>query len=656
MNILIPHKWLLEHLETKAKPEDLARCLSLCGPSIERMHQVGGDTVYDIEVTTNRVDAMSIRGIAREAATILPEFGIAARLKPKNYQPTAKNIAPKLDFKIVNDPKLSHRILAIKLTNVAVGPSPKWLTTRLEQVGQRPLNNLIDITNYVMWELGHPVHAFDYDRLAKKTIIVREARAGEKLTTLDNRTISLVGGEVVYDDGTGTIIDLPGIMGTHNTVITNQTKNVLLWIESNVAEKIRFASMTHTLRSQAAILNEKHVDPELSWEAINRAVELYQQIANAKIGSQLVDIYPKPPTTKPVTVKQALIDTYMGLKVPEKRIVRILENLGCLVESNSAAGIYTVTPPSYRARDITIPQDVIEEIARIYGYHNLPSQIMATTIPDTPASQDFDLEYRLKTWLAGWGAQEIYTYSLVSAKLAAESGYSLNTHLRLKNPLTDDLVYLRRSLIPSLTEVIRTNHRDPLTVFELQNVYHPNTKRSGLPTEELQLAILTNHSYLKLKGIVDALMNKLYIENFVVKPAGEVVGEIYVGKTKLGTIGQLRDSKLYALTINIQALRTVAKKNPQYLPVTNLPPIIEDLTFSILEKTHLGPVIETIKNISSLIQSVELKDVYQGRNYTFTIVYRHPERSLTDKELMPIRKKIVSSLGKAYSANLVGSL
>src|SRR3990170_6589114 len=185
MNILIPDSWLREHLETKATPSEIQKYLSLSGPSVERVETIRKDPVYDIEVTTNRVDCMSVRGIAREAAAILPEFGIKAQRKTLRL-PTLKSQKP-LDIRIINNPKLCQRILAIKFTGIHIAPSPAWLRDRLVKVGQRPLLNVIDITNYVMWELGHPIHVFDYDRLTTKKIIVREAKPAETLVTLDEK-------------------------------------------------------------------------------------------------------------------------------------------------------------------------------------------------------------------------------------------------------------------------------------------------------------------------------------------------------------------------------------------------------------------------------------------------------------------------------------
>lgn len=670
MNILIPHKWLLDHLDTKATPDTIRQNVSLCGPSIERIERVLNDSVYDIEVTTNRIDAMSVRGIAREIATILPEFDIKAHLKPLKLDATLKKITsqslPDLDLTIINDEKLSHRIVAIKLENVSLGDSPAWLAQRLEQVGQRSINNIVDITNYVMWELGHPVHAFDYDKLTQKTIIMREAKKGEKITTLDHKTHTTKGGEVIFDDGTGEIIDLPGIMGTNNTVVSSQTKNVLLWIESIDAVKIRKASMGLSIRSQAAILNEKGVDPNLALDAINRAVELYIELCNAQIGSKLVDIYPHPQTPQSITLKHSKVTEYLGVEIESQRIVRILENLGCNVKVDT--NTFQVIPPSYRANDITIYQDLIEEVARMYGYHNLPSVIMPTTIPDTPSDENFDLEHFIKTLLSGWGLNEVYTYSMISKETALLSGTALKDHLEIKNPLTDDMVYLRTSLIPSLLKITNENPNKAVFVFEMQNVFHKATNPYDLPTEDLRLTILTNYSYARLKGILDALAQKLFIDITVIPSENSARdgfdarwGTVSCDGESLGTIGITIKQNVFALDLSMSTLQGVAHTHPTYIPIVNTPPIIEDLTFAIKTQTHISPVMEAMQEVSPLIESVHLKDSYENKstqttNFTFTLTYRDKVRQLTDGELVPIRKAIVKKLQEKAQATLVGSL
>jgi phenylalanyl-tRNA synthetase beta chain len=663
MNILIPHHWLLDHLETAVKPEELARCLSLCGPSVERIHQIKGQAVYDIEVTTNRVDMMSVRGIAREAAAILPEFGHKAVLKPLSFQKITEAVTGKaekpLDIVIKNPNHLSRRIMAIKLSHVPITASPKYIQERLTQVGQRPLNNVIDITNYVMWDLGHPIHAFDYDKITTKTILIREAQKGETLTTLDNKAHTLKGGEVVFDDGTGTIIDLPGIMGTANTVISDQTTTVLFWIESIDARKIRNASMKLQIRSQAAILNEKHVDPNLASDAIMMAVKTLTETTPAKIDSKLTDIYPQPVIPQKTLLKSTQLETYLGIEIDSKRVSRIITNLGCTVTSN--AGQFEITPPTFRSHDLKLPVDYIEEIARIYGYHNLESQLMATPIPDNPSPEQFGLESSVKNWLAGWGATEVYTYSMISKKLALQSGLPLSDHLELKNAYSEDWTHLRRSLIPSLAAVFAQNPTRTTTVFELQNVYHP-TKNHELPQEVLTLALLTNRSFLHFKGIIDALMAKFHVEDYHIKPASPVgpfasqkTGEILTGKTTLGTLGALTSFPYWGAEINFRTFANAASLHPTHIPSFPFSPIIEDLTFTLPSKTHLGPVIATVQRAHPLIQTVSLKSTYKA-NATFSITYQDRKRQLTDQDITPVRALIVSKLKEDHQAKLVGTL
>lgn len=670
MNILIPHTWLKDHLDTKADPKAIQTNLSLCGPSVERIEKIGSDHVYDIEVTTNRVDAMSVRGIAREAAAILPEFDIQATLKPiESLLSTNLPSSKPLDLQIINDETICKRILAIKLSIPKINPSPTWLKNRLEQVGQRPLNSVVDITNYVMWEIGHPTHVFDYDKFTQKKLIVRKAKKGEKIITLDHKTHFTVGGEVIFEDGEGTIIDIPGIMGTHNTVVDDKTTNILFFVDSVNAEMIRFASMTHQIRTQAAILNEKHVDPNLGLIAIQRGLKLYQEVCDAKIESQLVDIYPHPSTLQTVILNQAHLDTYLGVHIEPTRVVSILEHLGCKVtiKDNKGNITYQITPPSDRSDDLTIYQDIIEEVARIYGYHNLPSVVMPTTIPDNPPSEDFAFEHYLKTLLSGWGASEIYSFSMISESQAMKSGYELTNHLKIKNPLLDDWVYMRRSLIPSLTEVFHTNPGKIITTYELQNVYHPARKLDDLPQELLQLSIASNQSYSHLKGLLESLFDKLYIENWQIDPhqqqspsAFSQHAGIRIGDKTIGYIGKLAH-QIYALELDIAILQNLSSKHPKYLPINLHPPIIEDLTFSIPAQTYVGPIIGNIKAISKLIEKVTIKDTYQkssssATNVTFTITYRHSNRPLTDQEIAPIRKKIVADIEKKVSAQLIGHL
>jgi phenylalanyl-tRNA synthetase beta chain len=671
MNIYIPHYWLLDHLETDADPQTIASCLSLCGPSVERIETFESEPVYDIEVTTNRVDMMSVRGIAREAATILPEFGAKASLKPVSNAPIIDAASSPLDIEIVNDPKLNHRILAIKISNVEIKPSPEWLQKRLLQVGQRPLNNIIDITNYVMWEIGHPIHAFDYDRLTAKKIIVRAANPGETFVTLDNKSHITVGGEVVYDDGNGNIIDLPGIMGTANTVVTNETKNVLLWIEANDAQKIRFTSMKHAIRSQAAVLNEKHVDPALGMDAVQRATQLALEVAQGSIGSTLYDDYPSPTNPQPITLEKSMLEAYMGIALKPERILTILQRLGFTVDSSNSANenAFVVTPPTYRSNDVAIAQDVIEEICRIWGYHNFPSMVMDTAIPDNPDQHNFFLEHQIKMWLVGWGAQEVYTYSMVSDKMAAQSGYATRDHIAIKNPLSDDYAYMRRTILPSLAEVAHKNPQNTHCLFELQNIYIPRSEHDtdSLPQETLRLALLMTDSYVKLKGLVEALLQKLHIEaeytpeatqqNACFDEDATAIIRSESGQA-LGWIGRISKElapNAYGAEIDYQTLAQIHRLYPHALKLATNPPIIEDLTFTLPQHSYVGMVCNTIQATSSLIESVKIKSTYK-QNVTFTLTYRSRAENLSNEIIEPVRKKVIQAVAKAHEGSLVGEV
>lgn len=667
MNILIPHSWLLEQLKTKAKPEEIRDKLSLAGPSVETIEKIEGEPVYDIEITTNRVDAMSVRGIAREAAVILEQFGLSSELKDLDLltKDALQLIKVPLKLpKITNDPKLCSRITCIILKDVQNTPTPDWMAKRLKQVGQKIHHAAVDITNYVTHEIGHPIHAFDYDQIMKLggEIIVKKAEAGQSFTTLDGESYEAVGGEVVFVNQKGEIIDLPAVKGTANTSINQSTKNILLWIEKIKPSKVRHASIAHAIRTTAAQLNEKDVDPHLAEPALLRAIELYQDLCQAQPASQIYDDFPGKEILPVVELALNKIDQYLGLNLKKEKIMTILEDLGCQVKLTGQERLaqLTVQPPTFRS-DLKIPADIIEEVARIYGYHQLPSKLMATPIPLTkPEATDFKVEERIKHFLANLGWQEIYSYSLVSEDLAQDSGWPVKSHLKLENPLTDDKVYLRRSLLPSLVEVIEQNsQKADLAVYELANVYHPQGK-AKLPQEKMKLGLVAQKSYRQVRGQVEALLNQFYVEKVTIEPfsktpAGWVqAAKIKAKNKKLGTIGLLKND-LIGVEVELDTLLSVVQKHPTYQPIPKTMPVTEDMTFTLKPQTAVGPIMAGIKKLDQLIVAVELKTIYQ-RNHTFTITYHHPEKNLSMNEIEPIRQQIAKQLAKSYQAKLVGEV
>ena len=662
MNILIPHSWLLEHLDTQATPDQIQEKVSLCGPSIERIYDRNGESVYDIEVTTNRVDSMSVRGIARETAVILEEFGIRAKLKPLNTTKPEQSTKHALPLpNIVNNQNLCSRITCIVLQDVERTPTPQWMADRLLQIDQQIHDSVVDITNYITHDLGHPCHAFDYDKVMALggDIIVTEAEKGKSFTTLDGNTYEAVGGEVVFENAEGTIIDLPAIKGTANSSIDADTKNVLLWIEHIDPQKVRFASMTHAIRTVAAQLSEKNVDSNLGELVIFEGTRLYQELCSAQVASQVFDEGAEAVQCPSVSIPLSTIDAYIGLEIDLEKIQKILTDLECEITLSSDSQdrkkiSLTVTPPSFRP-DIRIPADIVEEIARIYGYHQLPSTLMETALPTTrPTNTDFVVEHKIKQFLATVGLQEVYTYSMVSEVIASQSGFQLNEHLKLQNPLSDDRVYLRRSLVPSLAEVLDSNPQaKDLSVFEIANVYHP--KDTGLPSEELELTILTQLPYRKSRGILESLLNQWFVSNMQIEQTSDSESAIItVLKEKIGNISIIEKNRV-AITISLPQLLQVIHSHPEYIPLPKAESVVEDLTFTLPAQTAVGPLLDLISSSHELISSVELTDVYQ-HNHTFSITYLDPSKSLSNQEVEPIRKEVVAQLAKHFQAELVGSL
>lgn len=681
MNILVPHQWLLDHLKTKANSQEIQKYLSLSGPSVENINEIEGDKVYDIEITPNRVDAMSIRGIAREAAVILNQYHLASQLKPLKLKDKNKLEVDELPLpKINNDPKLCQRIMCVALKGVRQKDSPKWLQKRLKQAGFQLHSNLIDITNYITHELGHPCHVFDYDKIMSLggVINVTTAKEGKPFTTLDGIERETVGGEIVFTNEIGTIIDLPAIIGTANSSVDNNTKNILFWIEDLDAQKVRQASIKHAIRTNAAQLNEKNVDPHLAEEALLKGVELYQKLTNAKVASKIFDEFKNPRRVAPFELKQQTLKNYLGISLETEQVEKILSSLGCEVEvlTNSSdqneQTVFKIQPPTYRP-DLQIPADGIEEIARIYGYQNLPSELMTGTLPtDKPKEVNFKIEDKIRQFLSHIGWQEIYSISLVSKELALQTGHKLEEHLKLSNPLTTENEYLRRSLIPSLQEAMSANPQAKnLSVFELAAVYHPVENK--LPKQSLKIGLASNKSYRKFRGDLEALLEQFYITGMLVTSSkdnsenslknesvsfirqhAEIMINDQSNQINIGEI-YLLDNNHLAAQLDYQKILKLAKKYPNYQPRIKTSPIIENLTFTLSLQTKVGDIIKTICNLDRLITDATLTDVYQ-QNFTFEIRYQDPTDNLASEDLQPIRKKLVEQIEDKFQAKLVGQI
>lgn len=649
MNLLIPDNWLREFLKTDATNREVAKYLSLCGPSVEKITKTENGDVYSIEVTTNRIDTASVYGIAREASAILPRFNKKAKLASLETKSNYKFVGKVKYLNTDIDSKLCPRFTAVLIKNVKLAESSSIVKERLMASGIRPINNVVDISNYMMLEMGQPVHTFDYDKIKRHLMVLRESKKGEKITTLDDQSHILSGGDIVIEDASEKLIDLCGIMGGILSAVDENTKNVLLFVQNYNPAYIRNTSMKLAKRSEAAMLFEKGIDAQLVKAGILRAVDMFIKLTKGIPEKEILDLYPNPYKETAVSLSLEEINKKLGIEIAKKDILVILSPLG--FNPSWEKNTLRVEIPSFRANDINIPEDIIEEIARIYGYHNLPPKLMSGAIPDKPKDSYFPFEDNVKNILKGYGGCEVYTLSLVSKEKTFKES------LKLKNPLGPESEYLRGALIYSLKEAAEENLRDkePFHLFEIANVYIPKSK--DLPDEKVTLAgIFANTNYREAKGIIESLLSELNIKAEYVQEElkdfipGQRVA-IKINGRSIGQFGNLENENLIYYEFDMDTLKSMSNSLKRFISIPQYPPQIEDITLSFPKKTRIGDVIALFTDHCPLITNVELRDIYKD-NYTFRIWYQDPSKNLTDAEVAVVRNKILATVKQKFGGIL----
>ena len=667
MNIKITDSWLREYVETDATPSDLQSYLSLCGPSIEKVTRVQSDFVYDIEVTTNRVDMASVLGIAQEAVAILPRFGKKAKLIQNPLSQTFQvieslpkgNMLP-VTFVIAQD-GLTKRFTGIVMDHIRVEPSPKFIQERLTACDIRPINNVVDISNYVMLALGQPNHTFDYDTIGKSTLTLRTSRAGEEVVTLDNKKVLLGEGDMVIEDGDHRLIDLAGIMGGANTAITQQTKRVLILMETYDKVRVRKTSMTTAQRSVAATYFEKGLDPQRIESALVAITRLLSQHAGGVVASEVKDIYPNHIATHVIDIDSTTITEKIGVHIPHKEIVDMITSLGFTVEHNDTT--MHITVPSYRQSDVTGKQDIIEEVARIYGYFNIPNVIQTTTYVKQPREIElqFALQQKIKYYLKHLGAHESMNYSMVSKDILQKLDIDIKNTLRLSNTISEEIEYLRPTLIPSLIMNMRQNQGkvSSVTFFEIAKTYIP--KKNTLPHEELKIGIITNRSYADLKGMIEGIASELHMGNLTSKITSthklyspHIQADLYCSTMKIGSIGQLRPTYRDRMTLSQDCIIAELDFAPfiklyhvvaAYTAPQTFATLKQDLTITRRQNLSYAQIVQCAYAASVYLRNIEVVNTYD-QSITLRFYFNATEHNMTEDEATHEVKKIASALEK----------
>jgi len=641
-----------------------------------------GDAILDVETTANRPDLLSVIGIAREVAAIT---GKSMKLPSLDYKEAEMPIESKAAVEIA-DADLCPRYCASLVTDIKVGPSPAWMQQRLTACGMRPINNVVDVTNYVMLEFGQPLHAFNFEKLAKGKIIVKRARGGDYMSTLDDVKHELTNDTLMINDGAGPVA-VAGVMGGANSEVSDATTNVLLESANFNPASIRRTSARFKLRSEASLRFEKGLSPELPLHALRRATQLLAQLGGGVIAKSIIDVYPGRRPPHKIDLKLSKVERVLGVKIPIENVTKVLTSLG--FECNKVKpDELSVTVPYWRT-DVRLAEDVIEEIARIIGYDNLPTTLPSGALPHHVPDPMRTLRRDVADILAGCGMQEIIAYSLTSLEALKRFDREAKP-LRLANPITPEQEYMRTSLRPGLLSTLASNLKhetDGIRLFEASRVYIP--KKNDLPHELEMLAGIMcgpRHKrswhgdggamdFFDAKGIVETLMERLGIDaeytsstDKTLVPARQAA--IVVNKKSIGILGELhpRLAEQYDIDpqticlfeIDMEKLLAATSSERKFRALPRFPAVLRDIAIILDVETPSQKVIDIIGK-SPLAARVTLFDVYTGKqvpqgkkSLALSISYQSPDRTLTDEEVDKAQGKILERLTKELGATLRG--
>ena len=643
------------------------------------------DSVLELGLTPNRSDCLSMLGVAYEVAAIL---GREVKLPDVSLESSSDMASDYIDIKV--EAKDDNPLYVAKvIRNVKIAPSPLWMQTRLMAAGIRPHNNVVDITNYILLEYGQPLHAFDYDRLGSKEIVVRRATKGETMVTLDDVKRTLSADHLVITNGKEPVA-LAGVMGGANSEVSSETTTVLLESAYFSGAAVRKASKDHGLRSEASARFEKGVDPNRVRVSGDRAAYLMAKYADGEVlgGSVEVDTLTVEPAVISITLEK--INRVLGTELTMTVVEDIFARLQ--FDTNTEEDTITVTVPTRRG-DIRIEEDLIEEVARLYGYDNIPK-----TLPEGSSTPGHLTGYQQKRrvvrhFLEGAGLYQAITYSLTSEERVAQFAIENGDAISLAMPMSEDRSMLRLSIVPQLLEVLKYNsarQNESFGVYETGAVFLAN-KGDELPEEREHLAaaitgVWHSHSwqgekkpvdFYVLKGILEGLFNKLGVSSQINYVQSKMDGlhpgrtaEILLNGAKIGFVGQVHPTMqknfdlkdTFVFELSLKAVLEASTEPLHYNAIPRFPSITRDIALVAEKETASGQLKEIIAEAGGkLLKDVQVFDLYEGdrmeagkKSIAFSLKYEDPEKTLTDEEVTKVHEKVLEALKEKAGAVLRG--
>jgi phenylalanyl-tRNA synthetase beta chain len=667
MKVLL--SWLKEYIDIELSAQEVAEILSNRGFPYEGIEQLDGDAVIDVEVTSNRGDCLGYIGIARElAAATGKELRIPKVVLPESSKPASEFAAVE-----IREPQLCGRYIARIIEGVKVGPSPDWMRKRLEAIGMRSINNVVDATNYAMMETGQPPHAFDHKKLFGGKIIVRKAKPGEQIMSIDGSKCELTPEMLVIADATYPVA-VAGVMGGLDTEVSEATKTVLLEDAYFSPLSIRTTSRNLSLPSEASFRFARIVDIEnIDW-ASKRTAQLMIQVSGGTAAKGAIDAYPAKPSPKQATLRLSRLKKLLGIDIPQNTVIQILTRLGFQPKQNGEQ--ITCSVPTWRG-DIYREADLIEEIARVYGYDKIPTE-NAITIEVSPTDNRKKTIDTIGTYLTGCGFYETVTISFIDkrdAELFAQK--EDKQHLSVKDVTRTGTNLLRQSVLPSLFSVIKTNHNvgnAPCRLFEIADTYIP-TEAGKLPIEKTRLTITCDSDFRDIKGVVDGLLKNVAADAAVRFESAEInwaqAGvKVIANNKQIGVVGMasqqvldrfdFKHTTICGAELDLEEMLALRGSVVKVKQLPKFPAIKRDLSLIVNEDAVWADIETAVhKKAPAELEDLQFVDIFRGKNIpqgkksvTLSLWFRDADGTLTHEAVDAFQAEILKSLTESLGAVL----